>query len=337
MIKIRPNDHRHPYERPLFLIAAVITILLFLAGTGIAVYKEEVQKIAEKEFISSYREKHPDAKNLSDAIVLTKLPQDNIETLDQLKQLHLALVFCVPIGIVVLILLAVGRMYGDLRSNGIKVGPDQFPQVYALWRELALQLGFTEVPDLFIKNGNGTLNAFATCIPGGRSFGAIYSDILERALEIGDEDTLRFVLGHELGHIRLGHVKWWSLLIGIIANLPGLKYVLGLPLSRAREYGCDKIGHQFVHDNECRPLLMLAAGKHLYRQVDVCQYEHDHINHQRIWDAIYNFTIDHPSISWRIAALRQCRHGDLIWAKRIQKPARTAATDKSVSGNHNTP
>ena len=47
---------------------------------------------------------------------------------------------------------------------------------------MAEKLGLKTVPELYIQNGNGTLNAFATCMPGYRAFGVIYADILERAL-----------------------------------------------------------------------------------------------------------------------------------------------------------
>ena len=34
-----------------------------------------------------------------------------------------------------------------------------------------------------------------------------------------------------------------------------------------------------------------------------------------LWN-VYNFFIDHPNISWRVAALRQKRHGDLFLANK---------------------
>lgn len=46
------------------------------------------------------------------------------------------------------------------------------------------------------------------------------ADILERALANDDRDALRFILGHELGHIRLKHVMWWYNLLTFIGNSP---------------------------------------------------------------------------------------------------------------------
>ena len=68
--------------------------------------------------------------------------------------------------------------------------------------------------------------------------------------------------------MRLGHVTWWYYLLTFVGHLPFVNYVLGLPLSRAKEYGCDKIGHAIAQDDAYKGLVMLAAGKHLYNQLD---------------------------------------------------------------------
>ena len=143
---------------------------------------------------------------------------------------------------------------------------------------MAEKLGLKTVPELYIQNGNGTLNAFATCMPGYRAFGVIYADILERALANDDRDALRFILGHELGHIRLKHVMWWYNLLTFIGNMPGIQYLIGQPLGRAHGYGCDKLGYALAADRDCKGLLMLAAGKHLYRQINIDAYEKEHIH-----------------------------------------------------------
>jgi len=39
---------------------------------------------------------------------------------------------------------------------------------------------------------------------------------------------------------------------------------------------------------------------------------------RQYWASVHNFFIDHPVINWRIAAIRQNRHGDLFWAKKAK-------------------
>ena len=85
---------------------------------------------------------------------------------------------------------------------------NQYPVVYEVFEDLAKRTDFKEVPDLFLINGNDTINAYATCVPGYRNFAAVYSDLIDGCLKNNDLKTLRMVLGHELGHIRYNHVKW---------------------------------------------------------------------------------------------------------------------------------
>ena len=171
------------------------------------------------------------------------------------------LILLAPVGFFLLIVWVTGREYGKLRANAVRITARQFPEVYAMWEGLAQDLGIKEVPDLYTINGNGLLNAYASCVPGFRHFSAIYSDILETCVRNEDWDSLKFILGHEAGHIRLRHVEWWYLLFTSIYNLPPLSYIIELPMGRAREYGCDKVGHALVQDHDCKGLLMLTAGK----------------------------------------------------------------------------
>jgi len=71
----------------------------------------------------------------------------------------------------------------------------------------------------------------------------LYSPILE----IMDEDELRFVIGHEMGHMRLGHT-WLNSLIGGMAGIPSpfvasaVLAVAFLSWNRACEYSADRAG-----------------------------------------------------------------------------------------------
>ncbi len=66
-------------------------------------------------------------------------------------------------------------------------------------------------------------------------------------LQILDEDELRFVIGHEMGHVRLGHT-WLNSLIGGMAGIPSSLFITTLLAltfrgwSRACEYSADRAG-----------------------------------------------------------------------------------------------
>jgi hypothetical protein len=54
-----------------------------------------------------------------------------------------------------------------------------------------------------------------------------------------NRDGLRFILGHEMGHIRLHHVSlWYQIAVAYSQRIP----LLGHALSRLREYSCDRHG-----------------------------------------------------------------------------------------------
>ena len=92
-------------------------------------------------------------------------------------------------------------------------------------------------PDIFLANGNGSLNAFAAQATGHDY--VVLSNELFANLYQNNRDGLRFILGHEMGHIRLHHVAlWYQIAVAYSERIP----LLGPALSRLREYSCDGCG-----------------------------------------------------------------------------------------------
>lgn len=305
---------RHRLEKPLFTLAAFLTIVAFALVFAVSIFKTETVQMLKDNAIEQYRMEYSEkAENLSDDEIYALLPAETVDDIDSVQELSTVFVVVAPLGLLLMMIYQIGKIYGKLKGDGVRVTERQFPKVYAMWHEMAMQLGMTKVPELYIQNGNGALNAFATCLPGYRAFGAIYSDILERALVNNDDRALKFILGHELGHIRLNHVAWWYHLLTFVGNLPFINFFVGLPLSRAREYGCDKVGHYLSGDDGRHGLMMLAAGKHLYGQINFADYQFHHIQEKSRWVIVHNFFLDHSPINWRIAAIQENRHGELFW------------------------
>ncbi|MCR4627134.1 MAG: M48 family metallopeptidase [Treponema sp.] len=148
---------------------------------------------------------------------------------------------------------------GYLKGNGVEITSDQFPEIYQIYVEMAKELGMKKVPPLFLIQQGGALNAFAirfSC----KNYIAIYSDIFEM-IET-DIEVVKFILGHELGHVKRHHMskQYWTFLASLVP-------FLGAAYSRSCEYTCDNIGHDLSEGGSEKGLLVLAAGKNLYKKV----------------------------------------------------------------------
>ena len=308
--------HRHPKEWVFFWISALLTVAVLLILLVLAIFRTEVIEMLETDYIEGYRAQHPDAANLMDDEILPLLSADDKQVLDWVSKLYVPVVVLVPVGLFILFVFQTGRLYGNQRAGAVRIMPEQFPEVYEMWESMALAQGLKKVPELYTINGNGALNAFASCVPGFRYFSTIYSDILEACLRNEDWDSLRFILGHELGHMRLGHVTWWYFLLTVPVNLPFVNYILGLPLSRAKEYSCDKIGHAIAQDDAYKGLFMLTAGKHLYNQLDTQAHIEESTEERGFWMAIANLFSTHPIVAWRINAVRKNHNGGIFFYRK---------------------
>jgi Zn-dependent protease with chaperone function len=189
-----------------------------------------------------------------------------------------------------------GMLLGRVRGNAVRITPRQFPELHAQAGRHAASLGLEKLPDLFLMESGGVLNAFATRFLG-RDFVVIYSDVLAMAEEQG-ADAASFILAHELAHVRRGHLRHrW--LIGPARLVP----YLGAAYSRACEYTCDRFGAHCEPSGAIRGLVALAAGPRLYRRVDVSEYANQAETEKGFWVRRAELMSTHPHLSKRVAAL----------------------------------
>ncbi|MEK3914223.1 M48 family metallopeptidase [Paenibacillus sp. FSL H7-0331] len=172
----------------------------------------------------------------------------------------------IVIGVIVTLILH-GLMIAEIRSSGVKLTERQFPEVYWQVQELSKQMGIVQVPDVFIIQSGGVLNAFATRF-FGRNFVVLYSEIFE-LIEQGNEEELSFVLAHELAHIQRKHMTKHLLI------LPALWIpFLGNAYYRSCEFTCDRIATAYIGDAQTaiRGLMILAVGKKLFPLINIPDY-----------------------------------------------------------------
>lgn len=240
----------------------------------------------------------------------------------------LALVLLLPLAV----FFARGIMYARLRLSGVRITPTQFPEAYRMLVEAAEAAGLRRVPDAYVVLGNGQINAFAAG-HGHRRFVAVYSDLFEIGGEARDPEALRFIIGHEVGHIAAGHTSYFRLLgLSFFNNLPILPKVL----SRAQEYTADNYGFRYCPAGARGAIRVLSAGKYLNVEVNFDEFADRAVLERGPFTWMANLQGTHPALTWRAHALRdRSAPGRLIWRPRTnpessvlsQIPAVTPAAD----------
>ncbi|MEU5877805.1 M48 family metallopeptidase [Spirillospora sp. NPDC047279] len=149
------------------------------------------------------------------------------------------------------------------RGTAVQLSPGQFPEIYETAEEFAAELGLRRRPDIFLANGNGALNAFAAQATGHDY--VVLSNELFANLYKNNKEGLRFILGHEMGHIKLNHVAlWYQIAVAYSQPIP----ILGQLLSRLREYSADRCGAHVAPAGGAG-LVVLASGRHTETDVNV--------------------------------------------------------------------
>ncbi len=94
----------------------------------------------------------------------------------------------------------------EFLGRAIRVDHRQHPRVYRLFTDAAATLDIAELPEVFITF-SPELNA--ACYGMARPFIVVNS----RMVELFDDDELRHVLGHELGHLASGHAVYRTMMV----------------------------------------------------------------------------------------------------------------------------
>ncbi len=196
----------------------------------------------------------------------------------------------------------VGRalLYAEMRASGVRMSPTQFPEGYRMVVEAAAAFGMRRVPDAYVILGNGTVNAFAAG-HGLRRYVAVHSDLFEVGGAARDPEALRFVIGHEVGHLAAGHVSFTRL---ICTRLAGQIPLIGPALSRAQEYTADNHGFALAPRGAAGVIGLLSGGKYLGAQVNLHAMADRAARERGLWLHLAVWAASHPVHTWRAHALR---------------------------------
>lgn len=207
--------------------------------------------------------RHPTEMPLLKASILISLP-----VLAVLVILTWTLVIYYTLIVILILFVCRFGVISYIRGSGIRVTAQQLPEVYEAVVRITQRIGLTPIPEIYVLQGNGVLNAFAREFLFRRII-VIYSNLLE-ACE-NNPGARDMIIGHELGHLHAGHTGWnWKWLTWPSLFIPFLPQAL----SRAREYTADRYGYACVENKQdaLQGLLILAAGKNIASKVSMALF-----------------------------------------------------------------
>lgn len=203
-----------------------------------------------------------------------------------------------------------GLLVAHLKSSAVRVDESQLPELHRTYLEVCTLLGERNPPALYVLQAGGMLNAFATRHLG-RNFVVVFSDMLEALGPSSPE--MRFILGHELGHIRSNHIMKQVLLA------PGMFFPLvGPAYRRAWESSCDRFGAFAAQDVRAasQALLVLGGGRYHGPALDGAAFARQHLEDRGFFVSLLELTSTYPTLTRRVhdvlalAGATEPRHGD---------------------------
>lgn len=134
----------------------------------------------------------------------------------------------------------------EVQGDCFRITPETAPEVYAMYKKALDRLDIDEEYPFFAK-AEFNYNAYAT--GGSAPYIVIHSSLIKNL----NEEELLFIIGHELGHIKSGHMIYHSMAAYmnlLISGLPfpgvgtittGMQYAI-IHWARMHEYTADRAG-----------------------------------------------------------------------------------------------
>ena len=211
---------------------------------------------------------------------------------------------------------------GRFLAEGVPIDSKSFPELYGALSDCAVALGIS-VPHAVTGASGGDFNAFTA---GTDEYSFIV--ITDSLVKYFSPEEVRFVIGHECGHIAAKHMVYHTLveaLTGPLLQLLGpmgalVRRFAGIPLlawSRRSEITADRAGLLCCRDIRTaeRALVRLVAGFADVELIDVDDYlqHYKDVSEYHGASAWQEMFYTHPMIPKRIEALRLFARSELYY------------------------
>ena len=190
-------------------------------------------------------------------------------------------------------------IYGD----SVKVTAKQYSEIHSLVIEHSQSLNLANIPDVFIYNGGGLINAIAIKFLS-KKYVILMSDLVDLMLKRNKIDELSMIIGHELGHHAAGHTNpWKNLLLKPAIFIP----FIGSAYSRACELTADRIGFALTRNFPAaqNALVAIALGsERLANDTNIDEFLLQENEIPGFMGFIYKIFSTHPRMTKRVIEIR---------------------------------
>jgi hypothetical protein len=254
---------RHPAERPI-VIASVLMNALLLVGA-----------ILLLKYGSDWLDAHPRLN----------------EYATELKTLAGAMLFS-PVALVFLR----NTRRAAVRANSVRVSAEQFPEIHAVLERFCAALGVHPAPELYVWEDAPELSSASSAWKA--HYIVLKAKPLLRDLSAG-RDIIEFLVGRELGRIRLGHTRWWDeLLTTYVVKIPLLRN----PLFHVRTLSHDRYGARLA-SSAMRGLGIYSTGPGQIDNTNMAAFAREMRAYRGLWQMVAGLIRSQPHVALRIRAL----------------------------------
>lgn len=217
-----------------------------------------------------------------------------------LSTMGMVFLFLIPVAI--LLWIAEKTFQTIIYGHGVEVNDKQFSQVDEMVKEVAAEMGITDIPTTFVFNAEGMTNALAVKFMS-KKYILLYSSLIDLMWDEQGQQKLRMVIAHELAHHAAGHVNFWrNLIIKPALFMP----FLGAAYYRSCEYTADRIAAHFMEDEAATvtALISLASGsRELMPQISVAAFVEQEQKVPALFGFIQEIYASHPRMTRRVIAI----------------------------------